>query len=77
VAAEKIYAVEKTDRRNDVEMRSPLRIDSSPRSFRDPSRSRSGIHARQGLAPRTLATGCDFLLEKRAFFGYSKPSPRD
>jgi hypothetical protein len=37
------------------------------------ARSRSG----QGLAPRTLAKEYDFLLTERAFFRYSKPSPRD
>jgi hypothetical protein len=37
------------------------------------ARSRTG----QGLVPRALAADCDFLLTEMAFFGYSKPSPRD
>ena len=78
VAMEKIFAVEKTDRRKQRgEEITPS--DGIPSTF--PSRSVAhvcgGIHAGQGLAPRALAPDCDSLLTEKPFFGYSKPSPRD
>ena len=78
VATEKIFAVEKTDRRKprEDEITPPDGIPStspSPPVARVCARSR----ARQGLAPRVLATDRDFLRTERAYFGYSKPSSRD
>ena len=74
----KIFAVEKIIGGGNEEMRSLLRMESPPAL---PSRSvahvYAGIHAGQGLAPRTPATDRCFLLAARAFFWYSKPFPRD
>jgi len=78
VATEKIFGVEKTDRRKQRgdEVTASDGIHSTfpwRPTVRVCARNRTG----QGLAPRVLAPDYDSLLTERAFFGYSKPSPRD
>lgn len=78
VATEKIFAVEKTDRRKPRED-AITPSDGIPSTSPSPpvacvcARSRT----RQGLAPRGLAADRDFLRTERPYFGYSKPSSRD
>ena len=78
VATEKIFAVEKKDRRK---QRGEEITPSDGIPSASPSRPVARVCARsrtgQGLAPRTPARKYDFLLTERAFFEYSKPSPRD
>jgi hypothetical protein len=77
-ATEKIFAAEKINwRKRRGEEITPS--DGIPSTFpsRFVARMWAGIPAGQGFAPRALVPDRDFLLAERAFFGYSKPSPRD
>jgi hypothetical protein len=76
-ATEKIFAVEKRSEEERGDEITPSHGIPSTFLSRSVARVCVGIHARQGLAPRTLAPGRDFLPTKRAFSGYSKPSLRD